>query len=146
MSGGDDKTSPLLIPALALLVGTVACDVTTELTKAPFDLTSTIVKPTGEFTSSTSPGADSFTGSVKARRQLEAFAAYSYDDVRADIARGHGEYLTSIAALAGVPAAVQEGFQADMQRNYDALYHPSLSIRETWARVVETAWSAGHGH
>lgn len=136
----------LLISALGLLVGTVACDVTTELTKAPFELTSTIVKPTGEFTSSTSPGANFFTGPVKARRQLEAFAANSYEDVRADIARGQGEYLTSIASLAGVPAAAQEGFQVDMQRNYDAMYHPSLSTGETWARVVATAWSAGHGH
>jgi hypothetical protein len=139
------KTSvALLIPAF--LLGGVACDVTTEVTKAPFDLTSTIVKPTSEFTSSTSPGANSFTDPAKARRQLETFAAYSYDDIRADIARGNGEYLTSVATLAGVPAASHEAFHVDMQRNYGAMYHPGLSTKEAWVRVVETAWSAGHGH
>jgi hypothetical protein len=33
----------------------------------------------------------------------------------------------------------------DMQKNYGAMYHPKLSATEAWARVVNTAWSAGYG-
>lgn len=132
-----------LIPAL-LIVG-AGCDVTTEITKAPLELTSAVVRPTSEFTSSTSPGARSVTGLAKARQRLESFAAYSYDDVRADIARGNGEYLVSLATLAGVPAASQPAFQAEMQSRYALMYEPSASTKEAWSRVVNAAWSAGHG-
>lgn len=130
----------------ALLLGAVGCDVTTEVTKAPFELTSAIVKPTTEFTSSTSPGATAFGNQAMARQQLETFTAYSYDNVRADIARGNGEYLNSLASLAGVPAVSQEAFRSHMQSNYAAIYEPAVPTKEAWARVVNTAWSAGHGH
>lgn len=134
----------LFIPAL--VAGTVACDATTELTKAPFELTSTVVNPTIEFTSSTSPGANPLINPARARQHVETFVAYSYDDVRADIARGNGEYLASLAMLAGVPAASQEAFRMHMQRNYGAMYDSSLSTKEEdRARVVNTAWSAGYG-
>lgn len=129
----------------ALVIGMVGCDVTTEITKAPFELTSVIVAPTSEFTSSTTPGEKAMTGLAKARQQLETFAAYSYDDVRADIARGDGEYLVSLATLAGVPAPSRPAFQADMQRRYAVMYAPNTSMKESWGRVVHAAWSAGHG-
>ncbi|MBD0316723.1 MAG: DUF3015 family protein [Nitrospiraceae bacterium] len=135
----------VLMFALAFLVGSVSCDLTTELTKVPLDVTSTIVRPTGEFTSSTSPGAESFIRGAKARRQLEILVASSFEDVRADIARGNGEYLGSIAVLAGVPPASHARFQRDMQMKYDAMYPSSLPIGEAGIRVVDTAWSAGYG-
>jgi hypothetical protein len=130
---------------VAALIGAVGCDVTTEITKAPLELTSAVVRPTSEFTSSTTPGAAAVSPHAKARRQLETFAAYSYDDVRADIARGEGEYLVSLAALAGVPADAYSVFQAEMQRRYAAMYEPNASTTQTWSRVVQAAWSAGHG-
>jgi len=126
----------LFIPAL--LIGGVGCGATTEILLAPFELTSDV-------TSSTTPGATALNGHAKARQQLERFAAYSYDSVRADVAGGNGEYLVSLATLAGVPATSQTVFQTEMQRHYAGLYDPSLSRKESWVRVVNTAWSAGYG-
>ncbi len=139
----------------ALVISLAACDATTELTRAPFNATtdisdgitnatSDITRPTQEFTSSTTPGALDLLGPAKARKQLEAFAAYSYDNVRADIARGEGEYLTSLATLAGVPADSYTTFGRQMQGRYATLYEGE-SRREVWTRVVNTAWSAGYG-
>jgi len=112
------KTSAaLFIPIL--LMGGVSCGPTTDTIQAPFDITS-----------STSPGNSAPTGPAKARQQLERFVAYAYDSVSGDIAQGHGEYLTSLAVLAGVPAASQTSFRAEMQSRYAAIYHPLLSRKE----------------
>ena len=127
------KTSAtLFIPML--LMGGVSCGPTTDTIQAPFDLTS-----------STSPGNSAPTGPAKARQQLERFVAYAYDDVSCDIAQGHGEYLTSLAVLAGVPTDSQAAFRAEMQSRYASIYDPILSRKETWTLVVNHAWSAGYG-
>jgi len=119
-----------------LLTGMVGCGATTEVLLAPFELTSDV-------TSSTSGAA--FIGPAKAHQRLEHFVASSYEQVSGDIARGNGEYLASLAVLAGVPTDAQPAFQAEMQSRYATLYDPSLPRMETWGRVVNTAWSAGHG-
>ena len=49
------------------------------------------------------PGDNALTGSAKARQRLERFVVYAYDSVSNDIAKGNGEYLTSLAVLAGIP-------------------------------------------
>jgi len=126
----------LLLPAL--LIAGAGCGATTEVVLAPFELTSDV-------TSSTTPGATALNGHAKAHQQLETFAAYSYDSVRSDIARGDGEYLVSLATLAGVPDASRSGFQAEMQNQYAGLYDPNVSRKETWRRVVNTAWFSGYG-
>lgn len=121
-----------------LLMGGVSCGPTTDTIVEPFELTS-------DFTSSTSPGSDALTGPAKARQRLERFVAYAYDSVSCDIARGHGEYLTSVAVLAGIPTAAQDAFRAEMQSRYTAIYDPVLSRKEAWTLVVNHAWSAGYG-
>jgi Protein of unknown function (DUF3015) len=122
----------------ALLMTSMGCELTTEVSKAPFELTSGVV-------SSTTPGATGLSGHAQVRRRLEAFVASSHDDVRTDIARGNGEYLGSVAALAGVPASSQEAFVAEMQRQYAVIYQRSGSTDDASMRVVNTAWSAGYG-
>ena len=127
------KTSAaLFIPMLVM--GGVSCGPTTDTLQAPFDITS-----------STSPGNSAPTGPAKARQQLERFVAYAYDSVSGDIAQGHGEYLTSLAVLAGVPAASQNAFRAEMQSRYAVLYDPVWSRKEAGTLVVNHAWSAGYG-
>ena len=127
------KTSAaLFIPML--LMGGVSCGPTTDTLQAPFDITS-----------STSPGNSAPTGPAKARQQLERFVSYAYDSVSGDIAQGHGEYLTSLAVLAGVPAASQNAFCGEMQSRYAVLYDPVLSRKEAGMLVVNHAWSAGYG-
>jgi len=126
----------VIIPML--LMGGVGCGATTEILLAPFELTS-------DFTSSTTPGATAYNGHAKAHQQLETFVAYSYEDVSADIARGEGEYLVSLATLAGVPSASQPTFGTDIQRHYGVMDEPNLPRNEALARIVQTAWSAGYG-
>ena len=131
------KTSTaLFIPIL--LMGGVSCGPTTDTVVAPFELTS-------DFTSSTSPGNSAPTGPAIARQRLERFVAYAYDGVSCDIAQGHGEYLTSLAVLAGIPADSQAAFRAEMQSRYAVIYDPVLSRKEALTLVVNHAWSAGYG-
>src|SRR5688500_27680 len=98
---------------------------TLELTKAPFGATtqlangttaasSEVTQPLREFTSSTTPGAASINP-AKAKKRLQVFTATAYENLRADISRGHGEYLVSLATLAGVPSDSVTRFQSLMQ-------------------------------
>ncbi len=117
-----------------LVVGGVSCGPTTDTIRAPFDITS-----------STSPGNSALIGPAKARQQLERFVAFAYDSVSGDIAQGHGEYLTSLAVLAGIPTDSQAAFRAAMQSRYALMSDPNLSRKEAWTLVVNDAWSAGYG-
>ena len=146
-------TCAILVAALGL----AGCDATVELTKAPFDAsthisdglsnaTSEFTQPTQELTSSTTPGALFGNNPAKNKMRAELFAAHAYENIRGDIARGEGEYLTSLATLAGVPASGLAEFRVDMRKQYASLYDGQLTPRESAARVVNTAWSAGHGN
>ncbi|MDH4185602.1 MAG: DUF3015 domain-containing protein [Nitrospira sp.] len=50
-----------------------------------------------------------------------AFAAYNEANMEQDLARGQGEYVTSMATLLGVPADQQPAFQAKAQGSFDTL-------------------------
>ena len=128
----------VFIPILFLLMSVTSCGPTTDTIVAPFETTS-------DFTSSTSPGDSTLTGPAKAHQRLEQFVAYAYDGVSDDIAKGNGEYLTSLAVLAGVPTDSQAAFRAEMQSRYAVIYDPVLSRKEAWTLVVNHAWSAGYG-
>jgi hypothetical protein len=128
----------VFIPILFLLMSVISCGPTTDTIVAPFETTS-------DFTSSTSPGDSALTGPAKAHQRLERFAAYAYEDVSDDIAKGNGEYLTSLAVLAGIPTDSQAAFRAEMQSRYAVIYDPALSRKEAWMLVVNHAWSAGYG-
>jgi hypothetical protein len=121
-----------------LVMGAVACGPTTDTIEAPFETTS-------DFSSSTTPGDSTLTGPAKARWQLDRYVFYSYDNVSTDIARGNGEYLTSLAVLAGVPPASRPAFQAEMQSRYAAMYDARLSRKDVQRVVVNHAWLAGYG-
>lgn len=123
---------------LFLLMSVVSCGPTTETVVAPFRLTS-------DFTSSTSGGTALPGPFAKARQRVEQFVAYAYDDVRSNIAQGHGEYLTSLEVLAGIPTEARNEFQTEIQSQYAVLYDSILPRKEAWMLVVNHAWSAGYG-
>lgn len=90
-----------LIPGLLLILGGCMTDATVELTKAPFDATTQLtdgttgatkefLDPTTEFTSSTTPGALSEGGLLRAKQKATFFAMQTQDNLREDIARGQG--------------------------------------------------------
>lgn len=128
-------TGPVLT---ILLVCIASCAPTTDTIEFPFKLTS-------DFTSSSSGSSVLPDPYAKARQRLEQFVAYTYDGVSGDIAQGHGEYLTSLAVLAGIPFDGRTAFQTEMQSRYAALSHPLLSRQEAAMLLVNHAWSAGYG-
>jgi len=130
-------STPLLL--LIFMMSGISCGPTTDTVQAPFKLST-------DFTSSTSGGTGLPDPSAKARQRLEQFVTYAYDGVSSDIAQGHGEYLTSLAVLAGIPTDAQTAFQAEMQRRYAELYDPRLSRQEARTLVINHAWSAGYGN
>jgi hypothetical protein len=103
------------------LVGTVALATVClgisacNTSKATFD---TFAK----FTSSTSPGewinAD---GLVEKSQKARLFTAVAYENIEQDIARGQGEYLTSLSVLLNVPAGEQESFKILSRNQYQLI-------------------------
>ncbi len=53
-----------------------------------------------------------------------AFAQYNEANLEQDLARGQGEYVTSLAALLGVPSDQQPAFHAKAQGAFDTLATP----------------------
>ena len=147
---------PVLLSGLCMIASGCMTDATTELTKAPFDATSQLTNgttaalseftdPLTDFTSSTTPGAEGGIVPSRAKTRLQIFAASSYENLRADISRGHGEYLASLATLAGVPSGQFKDFQSFMQDSYSTMFEEAIPIPESTNQIVEIAWAAGYG-
>ncbi len=143
-----------LILGMLMMAGCIT-NATVELTKAPFNATTALTNGTTEaidaildpltnFTSSSTPG-ESVDHLIRARQKTEVFASYSYENLRADIARGSGEYLISLATLAGIPSGRQTEFQSQIRNAYSTMFDESIPFRESTIRVVEAAWSEGYG-
>lgn len=139
-----------------LILFSSGCDATVELTKAPFDATSHLtdgtsnassefLQPTKELSSSSTPDSVAGMDRARAKRKLQVFALYTHDNLRTDISRGQGEYLASLASIAGVPGEQRGEFDGHMHDSYAALFDNAIAANESTARIVEAAWLAGYG-
>lgn len=139
-----------------LMMSGCMTNATIELTKAPFDATTALtdgtskaigefLDPSTDFTSSTTPGAFAVDPLLRARQKTEIFASYSHEHLRTDIARGSGEYLVSLATLAGIPPDRQAEFKGRMRNAYSTIFNETVPLRESTVRVVDAAWSEGFG-
>ena len=85
-----------------------------------------------KFTSSTSPGdwinAD---GVIQESQKARLFTAVAFENLEQDIARGNGEYLTSLAVLLKIPAGKQDEFRMHSQSNYSLLFALDIRTAET---------------
>ena len=146
----------LLTAGMLLTLAGCMTDATVELTKAPFDATTDLtggtsgatrefLDPTTEFTSSTTPGALTDGRLLRAKQRATVFATHTHENLRADIARGQGEYLASLAALAGVSADRWPDFQTAMTASYPTLFDEQMSVAQSSERVVDIAWANGYG-
>jgi Protein of unknown function (DUF3015) len=108
-------TLKVFVSALVLAnVGLVASACNT--TKATVD---TFAK----FTSSTSPGEFiNGDGVVQESQKARLFTAVVFENLEQDIARGDGEYLTSLAVLLKIPAGEQDEFRTRSQSKYPLLF------------------------
>jgi hypothetical protein len=76
-----------------------------------------------KFTSSTSPGDwINGDGMVVESQKARLFTAVAFENLEQDIARGQGEYLTSLAVLLKVPAREQDDFKTSSRNNYPLLF------------------------
>ena len=130
-------------------------DATTELTSAPTDAISDLTNgtsaavsdltaPLSDVTSSTTPGEASLAP-ARAKKRLHLFTASSYDNLRSDISRGYGEYLVSLATLAGVRSAQFPEFQSWMQDSYGTMFAEVIPVADSTRQIVDIAWAAGYG-
>jgi hypothetical protein len=144
-----------LCGGIVLITSGCVTQATIELTKAPFDATtdltngttaasSEFTQPLREFTSSTTPGAAS-VNPARAKKRLEVFTATTYENLRSDISRGHGEYLVSLATLAGIAPESVTRFQSLMQDSYSTMFDEVVPTAESRQHIVEIAWAAGYG-
>ncbi|MBA5869466.1 MAG: DUF3015 domain-containing protein [Nitrospira sp. CR2.1] len=145
-----------LIPGLLLTLGGCMTDATVELTKAPFDATTQLtdgttgatkefLDPTTEFTSSTTPGALTDGRLLRAKQRATVFAMHTHENLRADIARGQGEYLASLASLTGVSTDQWTDLQNSMRNAYPDLFNEQISPAHSSEKIVEIAWARGYG-
>jgi hypothetical protein len=85
-----------------------------------------------KFFSSTTPG-DLFTadGLVKQDQKINLFTGVMYENLRHDIARGNGEYLTSLGTLLNVQPTEQSEFGRLVQDKYPVLFTSDLNADRT---------------
>ena len=97
-----------------------------------------------KFTSSTSPGefinAD---GVVQESQKARLFTAVVYENLEQDIARGNGEYLTSLVVLLKIPAGEQDEFRTLAQSEYPLLF---ASDRRTAESMLTALTSKRQDH
>jgi hypothetical protein len=127
------KTAVFLYPEI---VGCLAVAVTgCNTTKATVD---TLVA----FTSSTTPGTG-FTedGLLKEQHKAIFFTTLNFENLRQDVAQGHGEYLTSLSALLHIPSYRQDEFFGLAQRQYPGLYASDHTTPSQWLAMLMRDWS-----
>ena len=90
-----------------------------------------------KFTSSTSPGewinAD---GVIQERQKARLFTAVVFENLEQDIARGNGEYLTSLAVLLKIPAGEQDEFRTFSQSKYPLLFASDRRTAESMLAML----------
>jgi len=121
----------------SVLVGLALMGSACNTTKATLDTFA-------NFTSSTSP--ESFfnaDGLVEDSQKANLFTAVVYENLQQDIARGKGEYLTSLGILLNVPADRQDEFRTLSQSRYSVLFDSARpALNTTLLATLTREWEA----
>jgi Protein of unknown function (DUF3015) len=67
---------------------------------------------------------------IKEDQKARLFASVVLENLEQDIARGNGEYLTSLGVLMNIPGEKQEEFKVRSQNNYPLLFDPKQRTAE----------------
>jgi hypothetical protein len=94
--------------------------------------TKATIDTTVAFFSSTSP-QDLFSqdGQVRQEQKINLFAGVAYENLRQEAAAGGGQYVTSLAALYGMPASKHERFAQLLQAKHSDLFIADLNEDRT---------------
>jgi hypothetical protein len=124
-------TRPIFKSTVNRLVGGMAV-VSLALTCSACNTTKATMDTTVKFFSSTSP-EEMFTvdGLVEPKQKVKLFTGVAYDNLRQDIARGDGEYLTSLGTLLNIAPGQREEFGAFVQSKYQTLFTSDLTTDQT---------------
>jgi hypothetical protein len=100
-----------------------------------------------KFFSSTTPDSIlSVDGQVKQQHKINLFAGVNYDNLKQDVARGDGEYLTSLGTLMNVPPQSQRAFGTFLQGKYPILFTSELvddhTAHQKMLTVLNREWQA----
>lgn len=96
-----------------------------------------VTETINDFLSSTTPGVW-YTGDglVKEEYKPHVFVAINFDNLTTDLAKGQGEYLTSLTTLLGIPSAHHPQFIAFVQQLYPDLAQEKNSTRVTTTLIA----------
>ena len=116
-----------MLSELARRVMTTSAVLVFGLNLAACNTTKATIDTTVNFFSSTTPNS-LFTedGLVKQEQKINLFAGVAYENLRQEAAAGGGQYVTSLAALYGVPAAKQADFGRVLQERHAELFSADL--------------------
>jgi hypothetical protein len=68
---------------------------------------------------------------IQKNQKARLFAAVAFENIEQDIARGNGEYLTSLGVLLGVPTGEEQEFRSHSQNSYPLLFAPERRTAES---------------
>jgi DUF3015 family protein len=96
-----------------------------------------VTETISNFLSSTS-GKTWFTedGLIKTDHRVQAFMAFNFENIKADMAKGQGEYLASLGALMEIPSDRRASFYAHAQSRYPFVVQHRSSPQETLVQLV----------
>ncbi len=78
--------------------------------------------------------------SLTMNEKVNTFVAENMDSVAKDIAKGHGEYLDTMAGLMKMDEAQRPLFYATLQKNFSRIYaSPTVTPAEVLSRIGEVA-------
>jgi len=75
-------------------------------------------------------------GLLNPEHKAIAFATYNEANLEQDLAKGRGEYLTSMGTLLGVTEDTQPAFQADAQERFVQISHANQQARVEQLRAL----------
>jgi hypothetical protein len=106
----------------------IACGVVViGLNLAACNTTKATIDTTVNFFSSTTPnGLFTEDGLVRQEQKINLFTGVAYENLRQEAAAGSGQYVASLAALYGVPAAKQADFGRVLQQRHAELFAADL--------------------
>lgn len=116
-----------MLPDMARRVLTACGVIVIGLNLAACNTTKATIDTTVNFFSSTTPN-DLFTqdGLVRQEQKINLFAGVAYENLRQEAAAGTGQYVTSLAALYGVPVAKHADFGRVLQERHAELFATDL--------------------
>ena len=78
-------------------------------------------------------------GKIFASEKVNVFAAVNFENLAQEMAQGHGEHLTSLATLMGIPVVQQPAFFAMTQEKYTTLIQAGETSPKAVVKAIHDA-------